>query len=147
MKTASNQPATPHLMQASPRLRSFSPPDRRRVQHTIEGPSATKQEFTAECDINQILAKYQRTGALSHFARYAPQYGDFTAIDLQEAYALAERAAQMFDDLPSSVRNEVKTPEGFLNFVQDPSNRTRMQELGLTATPIAPIPPPPVTGV
>lgn len=135
---------------AKPPLHNFSTPARRRVYqpHGSE-PSMTKQEFKNECDINQILARYQKTGAINHFAKYAGSYGDFSACDLQEAHDLLTRARKMFDDLPSAVRREVATPEGFLDFVQNPANKARMAELGLTKAPLpppVPVPPAASTG-
>lgn len=120
-------------------LHNFFPTGKRRRVYQPHGsePSATKQEFKDDCDINKIMARYQRTGALTHFAKYAGSYGDFTACDLQQAHSLMQRAREMFDALPSSIRNLVMTPEGFLNFVQDPANAARMAELGLTAVPPA----------
>lgn len=123
---------------------SFTPYLRRSVLHPIgDEPSMTKQEFKDDSDINSILAKFQRTGAMSHFAKYAPNYGDFSACDYQTAQNLLIRAQKMFDDLPSSVRSLVSTPAGFLDFVQDPANASKMQELGLlpSAPPITPAPP------
>ncbi|AXH75173.1 MAG: internal scaffolding protein [Microviridae sp.] len=121
-------------------LHNHCPPVRRRVYqpHGSE-PSATKQEFKDDCDINNILRKYQRTGALNHFAKYAGTYGDFSPRDLQESYDLLKRAQAMFDELPSSIRKEVATPEGFLSFVQNPDNKKRMAELGLVKAPTPPI--------
>ena len=95
-------------------------------------PTRTKQEFAAECDVNNIVAKYQRTGSLDHFARYAPQYGEVPAVDLAEAFELVKNAKQMFDDLPSSVRDYVdQDPVRFLEFVQDENNVDKMAEFGL----------------
>lgn len=112
--------------------RSFAPLHRRRVIQDTGETSATRQEFKDECDINRILAGFQRTGALNHFAKYSGSYGDFSACDLQTAQNLLIRARQMFDELPSAIRREVSTPEGFLDFVQDPANAERMAALGLT---------------
>jgi len=108
-------------------------------------PSMTKQEFKNETDINQILKRYQRTGALTHYSKYAPQYGDFTSTDLQQAQNLLITARQMFAELPSSIRSLTQTPEGFLDFVQDPANAAKMAELGLIESPTPVIPPPPST--
>ena len=41
----------------------------------------TKQSFKDECDINKIMAKFQKTGALNHYAKHAPQYGDASGIE------------------------------------------------------------------
>lgn len=108
-------------------------------------PSLTKQEFKNETDINQILKRYQRTGALTHFAKYAPQYGDFTSTDLQQAQNLLISARNMFAELPSSIRSLTQTPEGFLDFVQNPANADKLAELGLVASPDPVVPPPPST--
>lgn len=126
-----------------PPLQNHIPAARRRVYTPIgDAPSATRQEFKDDCDINKILAKYQKTGAINHFAKYAAEYGDYDPCDLQSAYAMIQRAKTMFDELPSAIRREVQSPEGFLRFVQDPANKARMQELGLTATPLPPTPAP-----
>lgn len=128
---------------------SFANPRRVRVTQPISDlPSRTKQEFKDDCDVNRILSRYQRTGALTHFAKYAPHYGDITAIDYQTSQNILIRAQQMFDALPSQVRKLVSTPAGFLDFVQDPKNAAKMEELGLKPRsdpqPVAdPVPPTP----
>lgn len=126
MATKTTAPETSNRPRPFPRV--FQP-------HDPEETSKTKQEFKDDCDINRILAKYQRTGALSHFAKYAPQYGEFNALDLQSAQNLLINARKMFDELPSNVRAIVSTPAGFLDFVQDPKNAEKMAELGLKASP------------
>lgn len=140
-----NKSTTPSPLpaaQAQP-SRSFAPAVRRRVISETPGLSRTRQEFRDECDINRILASYQRTGALQHFAKYSGSYGDFTACDYQTAQNLILRARQLFDELPSSVKREVSTPEGFLAFVQNPANADKMAALGLTNAPATPVAPPP----
>lgn len=134
MKTATaTSPAAP--------CHSLSTPNRRRVRTPVGGPSLTRQEFSDECDINKILRRYQQTGALTHFATYAPQYGDFNACDLQTAQNLLNRARILYADLPSNIRAEFPTPELFFSFVQNPSNKARMAELGLIASDTPPKPP------
>lgn len=108
-------------------------------------PSMTKQEFKDETDINKIMARYQRTGAIDHFAKWSPSYGEFSACDLQTAQNIVIRARQMFADLPSSIRNLTESPEGFLKFVQDPQNAPKLVELGLVPAPPAAIKPPDAT--
>lgn len=128
MKNSANPTTAP--APTSPNLRNFVP-IRRRVYSPHGVKSLTRQEFKSECDINKILAKYQRTGALTHFSKFQGSYGDFSSCDYQEAQNLILRAQKMFAELPSKVRDLVKTPEGFLNFVQDPANSEKMAELGL----------------
>ena len=64
-------------------LTRFSPRVRRGVR--FEKPSRTKQSFAAETDINQIMARYQKTGVLSvdplDAARAAnPLYADVSGL-------------------------------------------------------------------
>lgn len=118
---------------------------RRRLQTATPGPSMTRQEFADDCDINRIMARFQVTGAINHFAKYSPIYGEFDALDYQTAQNLIIRARQMFDDLPATIRREVATPAGFLEFISNPANEARMIELGLKKKPPEPIPAPPVT--
>ena len=104
-----------------------------RVQITTEGTPRTKQSFKNECDINQIMAKYQKTGAISHFNNRSPQYGDATGADFTSAMNLITSAQELFNELPSSLRNRFgNSPSAFLDFVQDPANALEMAELGLT---------------
>lgn len=131
MKTTSNADAPAPL-------RCFSPSRRRRVRTPVGGPSLTRQEFTEECDINKIVRRYQLTGAITHFARYSPQYGDFSPCDLQTARNLLKRAEELFAELPANIRAEFPTPEAFLTFVQNPQNAERMRALGLTTSEEAP---------
>ncbi|AXL15302.1 internal scaffolding protein [Microviridae sp.] len=94
--------------------------------------SMTKQSFRDECDINKIMAKFQRTGAIDHFAKHAPQYGDATAIELQDALNVVANANTMFEELPATIRKKFENdPQQFLDFVQDEGNAAEMIELGL----------------
>ncbi len=96
------------------------------------GPSLTKQSFTKECDINNIMRKYQKTGAIEHVNKNQGSYGYATAHSFQEALEIVEKGEKMFKELPSSIRTKFENdPAQFLDFVQDPANIEEMQELGL----------------
>lgn len=111
-----------------------------RVQTEVTGPSRTKQSMKAECDINNILRKYQKTGNISHFAKHAGYYDYAPAVDYMEALDIVAKAQQMFRELPAETRREFRDdPAAFLDFVQDPDNLPRMRELGLAN----PLPTPP----
>lgn len=116
------------------------------VQPILEGTDRTKQSFKAECDINNIMAKYQRTGVLDFAAKREPQYGDCTGVEFQAGMEMIARARGMFEELPSSVRARFENdPVEFLNFVQNPENRAEAKELGLLkpdALEATPLPPP-----
>lgn len=103
-----------------------------RYQTKIEGTSMTKQIFKDECNINNIMAKFERTGAIDHYAKYAPHYGDATNVDLQDALNTVISAQEMFDELPATLRKRFSNDPGeFLDFVQNPENQEEMYELGL----------------
>lgn len=116
--------------------------DDQRVKVLVEtGKSMTKQAHKDECDINRIMAKYQKTGVITHVAKYAMEYGDATDIDYQTALNTVIEAQRMFADLPSSVRRKFdEDPAEFLAFVQNPENVEEMRELGLVDVPEDPIP-------
>jgi len=96
------------------------------------GASLTKQSFTKECDINNIMAKYQKTGAIDHVNKHEASYGYATSDDFQSALETVARGKKMFEELPSTIRTKFENdPAKFLNFVQDEKNITEMQELGL----------------
>jgi len=99
------------------------------------GKSLTKQSFTAECDINNILRKYQKTGALDHVNKHEAIYGFATSHDFQSALEIIRTGQTMFDELPSSIRTKFENdPAKFLDFVQDKNNQAEMVELGLAHT-------------
>ena len=93
----------------------------------------TKQAFKAECDINTIMDRYARDGLLDHVSKYQGQYADVSAeVDYQMALETIFRAEEAFMSLPASIRSKFDNdPQRFLEFVEDPSNRDEMVELGL----------------
>jgi len=96
------------------------------------GVSLTKQSFTKECDINNIMAKYQKTGAVDHVNKHQASYGYATSDDFQSALETVAKGQTMFDQLPSSIRTKFENdPAKFLDFVQDNNNQAEMVELGL----------------
>lgn len=107
-------------------------PARKEVRTKPEGKTRTRQSHAKDCDINNIIKKFQKTGAIDHVAKHGPMYGDVTAITYHEAQNLVIEANDMFDDLPSSVRAKFENdPRNFMDFVQDDTNLEEMDELGL----------------
>ena len=113
----------------------FSPSERVR---SPKGTKPAKQEFKDDADINVIMRKFQKTGAINHVAKYQGEYGMATPVSLHQAMNLVAKAQSMFEDLPSSVRNEFgNDPRQFLEFVQDPQNAARAAELNIALAPEA----------
>lgn len=84
----------------------------------------TKQSFKDETNINRLLARAQKAGALSHLEKYEPVYGDFADFDFFEAQRMIVRGREAFDELPAEVRKEFhNSPQAFYEFVNDPANK------------------------
>lgn len=103
-----------------------------RVQIHFDAYTRTKQSFKDECDINLIMARYIKTGAIDHVNKHGPNYGFATSLDFRESLELIANAQGMFDDLPSSIRSKFENdPAQFLEFAQDPNNVGQMADMGL----------------
>ncbi|AYP28742.1 MAG: minor capsid protein [Microviridae sp.] len=113
-----------------------------RKRQSIATPAdavGAKQSFKTECDINFIMSKYQRTGAITHFNTRQPSYGYVEALEFRDALDIVKQGQDTFAALPSSLRARFENdPANFLAFVQDPNNADEMSALGLRSavTPI-----------
>lgn len=108
-------------------------PTRRRVQFFCTGPSLTRQEFKDECDVNQVLARFVKTGVLDHVAKHGPRYGDFIGLpNLHESQNMIRAANQMFMELPAAVRKRFSNDaQEFIDFMAEEANADEARELGL----------------
>lgn len=94
--------------------------------------SQTQQQFKEECNINNILKKYHKTGALEHANSRSAEYGFATSNDFRESMEIITNANEMFAELPSKIRTRfANSPENFLDFVQNPENKAEMASMGL----------------
>lgn len=107
--------------------------ERVRVQVQFNKPTLTKQAFGPECNINNIMARYQKSGVVEHINNRTPVYGDFAEIpDYQTALDIVYTAEDAFLQLPSQVRKFFNNDPSFmLAFMQDPKNLDTCQKLGL----------------
>lgn len=114
----------------------------RSVSLLCDEPSMTKQADADSCDINKIMARYEKTGVLQHVALNPGFYADVSAVpDYQAALAIVESADSLFASLPASIRGRFDNdPAAYLAFVSDPANRDEMEKLGL----LKPVEPKPV---
>lgn len=99
----------------------------------------TRQEFAEECDINILMARYQKSGLLPQDPSARPIYGDFVDLPTyQDAQNIILAAGEAFASLPAVVRREFENdPAQFVAFAEDPANLERMREWGL-AEPLDP---------
>lgn len=105
-------------------------------------PSMTRQEYREQCDINNILKQFKKTGIVSHISAQQAKgaYEDLPdPMEYQDALNAVLAAQESFASLPSKVRSRFDNdPERFLAFMQDPKNQEEMYELGLATRPVPP---------
>jgi len=126
-----NQPIqTTQQYSHHPLIRDYLTP---RVRHAITFPSQgrTKQEFAAECDINNIMSRYLKTGIIDHVRDSAPQFLDASPLEFQEAMQIVAQAETLFEELPSSIRERFENDATkLLEFVHDPANIAESVTMG-----------------
>lgn len=103
-------------------------------------PSLTVQADLDSCDINQIMARYDRT-QLDVFADRVNSgiYQDLASMpDYHSAMDIVVTAQEAFDALPADLRSKFQNdPAQFLDFVEDPSNSAELVKLGLASSVLA----------
>jgi phage internal scaffolding protein len=101
------------------------------VTFSTIGDSRTKQSFKAECDVNNILKNYNKTGIMPE--NFNPgEYRDVDGIDYQESMQMVASANSMFEELPSALRKRFHNdPAQLLSFVHDEANVAEAHKLGL----------------
>lgn len=102
--------------------------------------SQTVQAEKDNCDINVIIARFQKTGILPDIkGRVASVFGDISNVpDFHEAQTIVAKAGQLFMELPADVRSRFSNDPGqFLSFVGDPKNADALVEMGLATKPVS----------
>lgn len=104
---------------------------RLRVAFTCEGKSMTQQNFAKECDINNIMAKYEKSGVIEHVRQYGGYYGTMPAsTDLQANLEAVKLAQELFMSLPAGIRKDFDNdPLEYLKWAEDPANADAFTEL------------------
>jgi len=106
--------------------------------------------MAAECDINNILKQFSKTGIINHINSNSQQYIDLPDnLDFQSSLQIIAEASDAFASLPSKVREHYQNdPSRFLGALQDPRERDYLTEIGVFKSPVvnAPAPPPDASG-
>lgn len=97
-----------------------------------DDPSLAQQHFKDQCDINNIVDSFLRTGELPQ-ANITPQYGDFTGVsDFHSALTRIRATEAEFNALHPAIRAKFDNdPAKLLNYVLDPKNYEDAIKLGL----------------
>lgn len=119
-----------------------------RVQTINSDASLTDQSGTDESDVNKIMAKYERTGQISHLAKRPGTFQDLSDIpDYQTMLAQMEKARDAFMTLPAKTRLRFENDPGQLvSFLQDIKNKDEAISLGLLPPPPKEQPTPSIVG-
>jgi hypothetical protein len=100
------------------------------VLYFDDDPGLTEQHHVADCDINNIMAKF----APQVLNSFSPgSYGDFSELpDYHTALSTVRRIDDMFMDVPANVRAAFDNdPAKFLAAFEDESSRQKLVDLGL----------------
>jgi len=99
-----------------------------------------QQNMAAECDVNTIMARYQKGQEITHIAQVAAQYGDFSEVaDYKTGLERILEADALFMELPSSIRDRfMNDPAAFIEFATDKANEDELRKMGLAPPPQAP---------
>lgn len=84
------------------------------------GPGRTKQSFSGEADVNNIMAKYMKTGTLEWVRSATPSYEDYSNVtDYFEAALVVKQAEASFLELPARLREAFHhNPGEMLEFLE-----------------------------
>lgn len=113
----------------------YNPPPQ--VKSDTVGPTLTEQRHKAECDINNILRRYNATGELIHANPLQPTWDDYTNVpEYRDMLDYINHAQAQFLELPSSLRERFSNnPVKLVEFLSQSANRDEAIRLGLVNRP------------
>lgn len=92
----------------------------------------TEQSHKEQCDLNNIMKKYDKTGLITHVSKIEAKFGDMTGLDFKSMSDKIANARSMFEELPSKIRKRFNnSPEELLTFMDNSENREEAIQLGL----------------
>lgn len=109
-------------------------------------PGLTKQSMKAECDINGIMKRYEKTGVLQHVRNNVGFYDDVSSVvDYQASLEIVRKAEDMFRSLPAKIRSRFENdPQQYVDFVLDPANKDELIAMGVMRSEVVEAGKPPV---
>ncbi len=108
------------------------------VRLVFTQPTMTKQSFADECDVNNIMKRFEKTGVLDHLNTHQGDYADFIGVeDYKTSMDRIQAATAAFMTIPARIRAQFDNdPAKFVAFAEDPDNLDAMVDLGLANKPI-----------
>lgn len=114
------------------------PDGSKRVVTDPVGETKTQIQFQKDCNVNNIIAKFKKTGSVTHVRNKAQGvYADLTELpSLQEAHAVVHAAEEAFSAVPSQIRARFgNNASAFIDFLKDSANDEEAIKLGLKMRP------------
>lgn len=94
--------------------------------------SRTSQEFAEEADINNIMARYIKTGTIPVFVDRMSIEGDQHSMSFHEMMNVVATANSSFMQLPSAIREFFDNDASkFVDFASDKANAAQLREWGM----------------
>lgn len=93
----------------------------------------TQQQFKEDCDVNNIMERYFRTGVLDHIAQNEPQYGMMDGKTFTELQNEIAAAKSLFESLPARARAHFEHEvTQFLDYVaSEDASESLLRDLGV----------------
>jgi len=122
---------------------------RNRVTIDCSSPLLTDQSFKKQCDINNLMKQYAKTGTFPHTTQIQPRFVDNTQIpSLEDAFDITNNAIQAFNQLPPDLRKLMdNNPANLENFIADENNRDSLLKHGILVKTEIPKPQPTLNDV
>ena len=115
---------------------------RTRVRSPLKAPPVkvdamqTEQQWVDKCDVNSIMRRYQKTGAIEHVNKHRGQYGTFDPDEYYQAQHTVARVKTEFAELPSSIRHHFRNdPAEYLRYIAEGGDVGRLIAPDGTLTP------------
>lgn len=91
----------------------------------------TQAHFEKQCNINNIVANYQKTGVLPTALIRDYQFGE-VGPDLIQSLNKIKAAKEQFMQMPAKIREHFQNdPDQFMRFLADPDNYEKAKSLGI----------------
>lgn len=119
---------------SSEKLITIRPNGTKRVQTVNTLPSRTQKQFQKDCNVNNIMAKFKKTGTITH-VRNAQNgvYMDLTNIpDYATALMQIKHAQESFLQIPAHIRAKFNNdPSLLISYLKNPENHPEAIKHGL----------------
>lgn len=104
-----------------------------RVATWNEEASLAQDQFREQCDVNNIIDKFNRTGEISHIMKTQGVYMDTTNLpNYQQSLQIVIDAEDAFMALPAEMRKKFDNDPGkMIAYLEDPKNHKEAVTLGL----------------